>query len=286
MKNKVLILLSLIFSISILVGYSQDSISKKQIRKENRIENRVDFKQNYKRFTIKAGFVHADLTTRISFELADDLLSANLGLENNLGFPDRQSFFNGSFYFQATPRSGVYANYYGINRQKTDVLKKDIIFLRDTIKAGIKTTAYFNTQVFSAGYMLTILQDRSVFLGAYLNLYFMNIGSGIRSDIGDIDLKFGLTAPLPNFGLLMNFNITKWFYLDGAIGFFTLNTQDFGGGIFNLAGAMIFKPVHWFGISLSYQIFDIDVFFLADGIRTNVDYTFKGPSIGMSFTFK
>ena len=285
MKKTFAILFSIVFLTAVLEGYSQDSISKKQIRKENRIEKRIYFRQNYQRFAIKAGYVFASLTTRVTFDLADDLLSARLGLERNLGFPDRQAFFNGSFYFQATPRSGIYANYYGINRQSTDALKQDIIFLRDTIPAGTKTTAYFNTHVLSAGYMLTVLQDQRVFLGAYLNLYFMNVSSGIRSDIGDVNLKFGLTAPLPNFGLLMNFKIAKWFYLDGAIGFFALNTQDFGGGIYNLTGAMIFRPAKWVGISLSYQIFDIDVHFLADGIRTNVEYNFKRPSIGLSFTF-
>lgn len=284
-------ILLIFFVLSFAIGQdtskaiTKDTISKKEERLIKKDERRLALKNSHARFAIKAGFVFASLETKASFLVPNTILSANISLEENFGLADYQTFFTASFIYRATPRSGIYADYYSINRGETKITDQDYIFLNDTIPAGLETHGYFNTRVLSAGYLLSLLQDPHSFLGAYFNLYFMNIETGVRSDIGNIDLKTGITAPLPNFGLVAAFSLTKWLSLDGNIGFFSLNTDSFGGNIYSVKASAIFKPIRWMGISVSYQEFDVKVFFISNDIETKIEYNFRGPAVGLSFIF-
>lgn len=113
----------------------------------------------------------------------------------------------------------------------------------------------------------------------------MFLESGVKSDIGSINANVKMAAPLPNFGLLASFRLTKWLNMNGGVGFFSLNTKDFGGSLYNFDISLMTKPVRWLGISLSYQEFDVRVLFPSDEINTVVDYNFRGPALGLSFIF-
>lgn len=259
----------------------KDSLSKKELRHEHR----KAFRENNKQIFFSFSTVYADLNTRASFDFLDGFLTANVGLENNLGLPNKKSFFTGSLMYRITPSSGVYAHYYGINRAEAYVTKEDIVFLGDTIPAGSEARAYFNTQVVSAGYLLSLLKDPNAFLGAYFNIYLMSLGTGVSSDLGNIDAKVYLTAPLPNFGILADFRLKDWLYLGGNIGFFSIYLDDFGGSLYNLSARLTFKPAHWLGLHVSYQEFDIRVEFPFEGIQTAIDYNFRGPAVGLNLMF-
>jgi len=258
-----------------------DSLSRKQDR-ELKI---AEMKQSHSRLFVNISYVYAKLNTTASFELPSGLLTAKLGLEENLGLPNVRTFFTGSFIYRITPGSGIYLHYYGINRKKNWELDEDIIFLNDTIHVGIQSTAYFNTQVISAGYLFAILKDPQAFLGAYLNVYVMMLNTGIKSNVGDIDLSVRMTAPLPNFGLVAMFKLTNWLNLDADIGFFSLQTKTFGGTIYNLNISLLFQATRWLGFNMSYQEFDVSVFFPSNKINTIVNYNFRGPALGVKVNF-
>lgn len=258
-----------------------DSLSHKQIKKLRRDE----FKKTQERYFFKLGAVNARLATEVSFELVDGFLTAKLGLEDNLGLPSKRTFFTGTFVHRFTPASGLYVQYYGINRAETYSTDKDIIFQQDTIPAGTMGMTYFNTQVISTGYLLTLKQDLNAYLGAYFNIYLMWLDTGVKSDLGSINAKVKYAAPLPNFGLVAMFKLKKWLDLDANVGFFSLKLNDFDGTLYDFSARLVFKPARWLGISLSYQEFDIRVSFPYEDINTTVDYNFRGPAVGVNFSF-
>ncbi len=266
-------------------GLSKDTLKAEKWRKAERDKEKLDLRHSHNRFTIKLNNVYASLDTKVTFQLANGIFNVSLGLEENLGLPGQKYFFMGNFSYRITPRSGIYALYYGINREESHVTSQDLYFNNDTIAAGLDVISFFNTQVISAGYLLSILKNPDAFLGAYFNIYFMMLETGIRSNRNSIDEQVGLLAPLPNFGLLIGFKLNKWLYLDGTIGFFSLKTKDFGGALYNFGISLVFKPAHWLGLNLSYQEFDVNVFFVSNKINTVVDYNFRGPSIGATFIF-
>ncbi len=267
------------------IEISKDTLKTKEIRKAKKEKEKLELRHSHSRFTIKMDYVYANLDTKATFQINDGIFSVSLGLEDNFGLPGQKNFFTGSFSYRITPRSGIYALYYGINRQEVHIADQDYYFLDDTIPAGTSITSFFNTQVISAGYLLSILKNPDAYLGAYFNIYFMVLETGVYSNSKAIDANVELLAPLPNFGLLVAFRLTNWMYLDGSIGFFSLQTKDFGGAIHNYNVSLVFKPIHWLGINLSYKQFDVNVNFLSNNIETVIDYNFRGPSLGLSFTF-
>ncbi len=269
-----------------------DTISKKEQKKENKEERKVILKESRQRFRIKGTSFFANLNTTLSFQLPPNgHLSANISLEDDFGLEDRRSFFVGAFLYFITPRSGLYAQYYNITRQNVHVTKKEYTFLDHTIPVGSEITAYFNTRVLSVGYLLTILRDSNVFLGAYFSVYFMDIGAGVYTSESIINENINFVAPLPNFGVIANFKLYPWLFFDANLGFFSISLEDipFGASIYNVSVALVFKPTKWLGISTSYEMFDVNIdtaFDVASSeIPTNIEYHFKGPALGLLFSF-
>ena len=122
-------------------------------------------------------------------------------------------------------------------------------------------------------------------MGTYFSIYYLALETGIQSDISNINEQIKYSAPLPNFGLVALFNLKKWLSLDANLGFFSLRTKDLEGTLYDFSGKLVFKPAKWFGINLSYQVFDIRVIFPFENVNTTVDYNFRGPAVGVNFDF-
>jgi len=268
-----------------LLAPPKDNDTTRRLRKEQREQEKSNLRYSHKRGFIKAAIVFAKLQTTGSFSGQNALISANISLENNLGLPDKSTFFTGSIMYRFTPRSGLYAEYYGLNRGVSHTTTEELIFMRDTIPAGTAGNAFFNTQVLSIGYLLSILRDPDAFLGVYFNAYGILIETGFSVDHSEINPNFKFIAPLPSFGIVALFRLTKWLQLHGDVGFFNLQISTFGGSMYSFDVALDFKPTRWLGITISYQEFDVNVYIPSDEINTTIDYNFRGPAIGLSFVF-
>lgn len=298
--NKIIFLVLFIFGTNFVFAQNSknvenkdiDTISRKETRKETRIDKKVALKASNERFKITGTSVFANLSTTVSFQLPPNgNLSANISLEDDFGLDNRKSFFVGSALFFITPRSGLYAQYYNIARQNSYITTEDHTFLDQTVPKGSEITAFFDTRVISLGYLLTVLRDSRVFLGAYFNIYFMDIGTGVSTGADIIDEDISFVAPLPNFGIIANFELTHWLFFHANIGFFSISLEDipFGAGIYNISTGLVFKPTKWLGINMNYEMFDVNIDTAFDigssEIPTNIEYHFKGPALGLTFEF-
>ena len=149
---------------------SQDSLKKSETHKEkkaNRKEKKKadiqTMKDLHSRFILSLNSVFASLDTRVTFKGPNNILNLSLGLEDNLGLPSNRIFIAASFMYRITPRSGLYLEYYGINRKETHTTTEEFYWKEDTIEIGSSFSAYFDTQVASAGYMLSALKDPDAF---------------------------------------------------------------------------------------------------------------------------
>lgn len=258
--------------------HKEKKVEKKALRKQER----KDLNQH---FRIGLVGTYASLNSLVRFEGPFGLLSSQIDFERHLGLEDRKSIFSASFLYRITPRSGLYAAYYGLNRDVQYALEDDIIFLDDTIKKGIAIGGYFNTQVFSIGYLLSLIKSEKSYLGAYFNVYVINIGAGVYSEVFELDRSTGVLAPLPNFGLLAVFELKKWLSISGGVGMFFLNAEGLNGS-FNDAHILVeFSPAKWVGISVGYYLFDVRVGWPVEEFRAYAEYNFSGPSLGLSFRF-
>ena len=265
--------------------YVPDTTLTHHERKAAKKEFLIEQLAHSKRLIIKADFLFADLETNLTFHFPKNILSANIGLESNLGLPDKRMFFVGSVLYRFSPSSGIYAQYYGINRETSGTTDQDYIFLGDTIQAGTKHTTFFNTQVISVGYILSIMQHQKAYLGVYFNVYLMAIKTGIRAETTQKTAELEGLLPLPNFGIVGSVELKKWLGIGGDVGFFGISTKSFGGHVTSFAFEVTFKPIHWLGIDVKYQTFDINVNFPEESSDVNIEYKFHGPALGLTLMF-
>ena len=112
----------------------------------------------------------------------------------------------------------------------------------DTLRAGVLVSPYFNTNVFSVGYLLSILKEEKAFLGAYFNVYVMKLNMGIGFEVFDFDEKVEFFAPLPNFGLAIAFELTPWLNFSGNMGLFFANIEGYPGSIHDISASLSLVP--------------------------------------------
>jgi hypothetical protein len=222
----------------------------------------------------------------MDFNISGTVFHAVVGLENNLKLPDNSVIASGSFFWRFTPGSGLYINYYGLNRQVSHTTGHDLPWGGDTIPAGTDYNFFFNTQVISAGYVFSILKSPQAYLGAYFNVYMMLIRTGFTGENLQLtDASLNATVPLPNVGLITLFRLTHWLELSGNIGVFTLYTDALGGYIQDIKLALVFKVTPWMAFSASYKKFFVHALFPRTAVNTVVEYDFKGPAAGIVFKF-
>jgi hypothetical protein len=243
--------------------------NKKKIRKESR----------------KLYGTDAFINSSARFEGPNSILSVNIDLEEHLGLRSEKMIYYGTFVYRFTPRSGINAMYYSLNRNTDRILKEDIIFLGDTIPKGIVVSAYMNTSIISIGYLFSIIADENSFFGAFVNVYLANIKVGISSDVFEVKRSTQYYAATPNFGLLASFKLKQWMSISGGIGFFFLDTEDWSAAFQDLQITADFFPVKWLGLSVGYQAFDIRGTFQENKYTAHLNYSIKGPAFGIKFRF-
>ncbi len=264
----------------------QQKAEKKSGRKAKRDISREELRRTHSRFFLEGSVVYAFLDTKLDFNVPGSMIHAVISLENNLHLPDKRPFFSGSLLWRFTPSSGLYINYYGLNRSESYSTRHDIPWQGDTIPAGTNYDLYFNTHVFSLGYVFSILKDPHAFLGAYFNVYVMLVKTGLRGEnLILTNPSLNTTLPLPNLGVLMKFDLTSWLAVSGNAGVFSLYTPSLGGYVQDYKISFSFRVISWLSLSISYERFSVHAIFPRTDINTVVDYDFHGPSAGIVIKF-
>jgi hypothetical protein len=288
-KNEILLLVC-ILSLSFpaysqsenIIDISDTTLTKKEIRKSDRVKERKLLKPHV---FISAMATYAKLHSQVSFEHSSNLFRAQIDLEDHLGLESTQWFFSYSLIYRITPSSGVFSMYYGLHRANQTTLEEDVVFEGDTLKAGTLISPYFNTNVFSLGYLLSILKEEKAFLGVYFNVYVMKINTGISSEVFEFDEKVDFFAPLPNFGLAMAFELQPWLNFSGNIGLFFANIEGYTGAIHDISASLSFSPTPWLGLNVGFNVFDVLLEIPDDDFKTIIEYNFSGPSLGLTLRF-
>ncbi|MCX2743844.1 hypothetical protein OO013_08205 [Mangrovivirga sp. M17] len=135
MFNIIILYISLLFFVSatVLQAQQDSTVHSNLTKKEIRNLKRKQFKQDGERLFLRLNNVFANLNTTFSFNKENSIVSIKYGLEDNLGLASNRSFLNTIFYYRFTPRSGIIAQYYGINRSRSSISKSEIVFLSDTL---------------------------------------------------------------------------------------------------------------------------------------------------------
>jgi hypothetical protein len=248
-------------------------------------ENDLTEREKQPRFNITTVGIFAFLNTNLRFETPNGLLGVQINMEENLGLDRREFMFVGSFIFNIKKRHYLYGLYYNLPRRSEKVLEQDIEFDTLFIPAGTGIRGYFNTAVYSLGYMYQALKEERSELGFYMNFYTLTVASGVKSDLGNLNENFRITAPLPNLGLMFKYQLGNRFFLSGNYGFFFLKIGNYKGSINNLSLNINYQIAKWLKMGAGYYVFNLNIEASEKYFSGIIDYTYQGPFIGTSFLF-
>lgn len=254
------------------VAQSNDSTSTDQTTKQQR-------------FHVSVNGVYAILETNIRFESTNGLLGVKINLEDNLGLEKYRIMPMFTATFNIKNRHNIFGMYYGIPRDSYYQTKRDFEFKGEMISAGTEIYSYYNTNVFSLGYMYDAIRDSRSHLGLFVNLYILTLNTGVSSNREPINQSFRVTAPLPNFGAQAFYKLHKRFGLSGLFSIFFLSVGDFSGAIHNIGGELDFYLTRWLELGLGYYLFDLNIEAETPQFTGIFDYTYQGPYLSIGFRF-
>ncbi len=198
--------------------------------------------------------------------------------------------------FSDNRRHRVDLSWFAFRRSGDRVITEDIT-IEDPdgnpidINAGQTVSSHFNLDIYELAYSYSFFQDDRVDLAVSAGAFIMPIDFGLKvAGVVDEEGSQKFTAPLPAFGLRMDFALTpKWFIRSGAK-FFYLEYESFKGRLIEVKGALEYLPWKHFGVGLGFDTFGMTL--SAEGedypeidLRGSLEFKYTGLQLYLKYFF-
>jgi len=248
-------------------------------------ENPASHDTPWEKFSLDLGGFIANTSTDISLGSG---LGVTVSVEDLLGLDSTESVARAGFFWRFTDnrRHRFDFDWFAFRRDGSTTIGQDFPIKDEdgneiTIPAGSQVTSKFNFDIYRAGYSYSFFQDDRIDLAFSVGLYVMPIEFGLNAaGVINVDDTVRFTAPLPTFGLRMDFAITPKWFIRTNVEVFYLEIQEFTGTIYESGAALEYIPWKHLGFGLGFNTFSLDI--EADG----EDYPgidFKGE-LGFRYT--
>ena len=261
-----------------------DKISKKDKKAERK---RLD--KEYiegRRWRIASSFINASLDSYIQFEGPDGVLGAKLSLEDFLGFEKNMVIPKFDFQYSFNRHSSLYAEYYNIARSSSHNIDEDFDWGDIEVPEDVgNVDVFFNTQIWSFGYMYSFINKPDAELSFFANIFIMGVNTGLDVENRNIHDRFRITAPLPSIGYRFSYEILPKVRFGGTHTFFFLQIGDYGGTINNIKLNLDYRALKWLSAGASYSKFDLEIASEARVFKGLINYSYQGPGLYLMFLF-
>lgn len=237
------------------------------------------------RFHIKVNGIYAILETNIRFESTNGIMGAKINFEDQLGMDKYRLMPMFTATFNIKNRHNLFGMYYGLPRDSYFKTKREFEFNDKIFEVGTEIFSYFNTNVYSLGYMYDAVRDSRSHLGLFVNFYILTIGTGVSASSGLVNENFDVTAPLPNLGAQAFYKLNKRMGFSGIFSIFFLSVGDYSGAIHTLGGELDFYLTRWLELGLGYYLFDLNIEAETPQFTGIFDYIYQGPYLSLGFRF-
>jgi hypothetical protein len=192
--------------------------------------------------------------------------SATLGagvivdVEDALGMESSMSVFRADalYRFGTNRRHQVDFTYYDFRRDATEKIGRVIDWGDNTYPIGTTVDSFFNVRVFRGSYSYALFQDDRFRIGASFGLYVLPIDMGIRAD-GIGAEEEDITAPLPVFGIKIDFALTPKLFLKQSFDAFYLEYKNFKGSIVSATLALEYNVWKNVGLGIGVDTFRLKI---------------------------
>lgn len=286
-KKEIILLILLMISSQVSAWENENKLTDDSIRTEKKVKKIHEKPWTVHRFNFKAGgfFPINNTTIRVDGKRGHgtDIDLEKFGMPRHT--PTLLFGFNGRF----GNHNRVDFNYYRLHRHAEKTLEKEIDFGEHTYPIDANVYGYFNTDVYRVSYGYSFFSNKKFDIGANIGFHVLAFDLGMSTTGNTLELSyeddFGITAPLPNFGIWGTYAISSKFAITTEVDYLSVKIDNIKGKIIATDIAMQYKLLEHFNVNLGYTGLWVNVDASKKGFEGDLSWGYSGPSVGIVYHF-
>ena len=218
----------------------------------------------WEKFSLSGGYFIANSDTDLSLGSG---LGVTVSVEDLLGLDTANNVFriDGSWRFTDNRRHKFDFTWFSFRRDGSKTVGQDFTIEDEDgnpteILAGTLVESKFNLDIYRGRYSYSFFQDDRMDLAFSIGVYVMPIEIGLNATgLINVDETARFTAPLPSFGLRMDFAITPEWFVRSNFEIFYVEIEDFTGTLYESNVAIEYIPWKHLGFGLALNVFDLGI---------------------------
>lgn len=116
-------------------------------------------------------------------------------------------------YFRFTPRHRIDFGWYSLERKGETAIRKDITFGDRTFSVGTPLESRIETTIRKLAYTWSFVHGERLELGASVGVHYPEFAMRLETAVGSVSEEESFDAPLPVWGLLVDYSFTERWHL-------------------------------------------------------------------------
>ncbi|MDR2921304.1 MAG: hypothetical protein LBV72_18315 [Tannerella sp.] len=263
------------------------NVSEDSIRTEKKVKKVHEKPWTVHRFNFKAGGFFPINNTSIRVDGARGN-GTDIDLEK-FGMPRHTPTFIFGFNGRFGNHHRVDFNYYRLHRHADRKLEKELDFGEHTYPVNADVYAYFNTDVYRVSYGYAFFSNKKFDVGANIGFHVLRFDLGMSTTGKTLELSyeddFGITAPLPNFGLWGTYAISSKFAITAEVDYLAVKIGDIKGRIIATDIALQYGFLKHFNVNVGYTGLWVNVEASKKRFEGDLSWGYNGPSVAIVYHF-
>jgi len=239
------------------------------------------------RFLFSAGaFVpEKNLKVRVDGKLP----TLDVDFDERLGLSSEETTGSGELRWRFGEKWSVSGQYFKTKDSATVTLTEDISWEDYVLKVGSNVGAGVEFSVARVFFGREFSSGQKHEFGLGFGLHWLEIGAFVEGEFFLNDESTGFRresvsadAPLPNIGGWYWYALSPRWMLTTRLDWFGASIGDYSGNLWNANAGVSFQAWRNVGISLSYQLFNLDVDIDKSDWHGGVDLTYDGPFLAIN----
>jgi hypothetical protein len=203
-----------------------------------------------------------------SFEASVRVNSKTLGLgsyvslENAFELPTTQNVFRIEAYFRISKHHRIRAGYYGLSRDGSSVLERELRIGENVYPIGSVAIAEEKFNLFKLIYAYSIVNNEEIESGASVGISIMRYFLDSKREILGFENKtdVDITLPIPVLGLHTIYHLWKKFDALFYLNFFSVKIDIYDGLLLDTGLGIQYFVIDQVALGLGFNVFKLDVF--------------------------
>jgi len=253
------------------------------------IKSKRDVPWFVERYKISAGFFEGLNNTSVKVGTDSGKIGTAIDFEDNLGFTKYSPSFFADIQWRSTSRSRFALSYYNLRRNANYRLRESIDFGDNTYQVNADVYAYFNTSIYRFSYGYAFFSKSKFELGLLIGTHIIGAKAGIKLNTNIVSAQinddFGVTAPLPDFGIWGGCELSNRFAIIGEIDYLAIKINTINGRILGYNLSLIYKPLKNLNLTIGSTGLNLKVDAYSDNLNGHLKWGNNGVFLKATYSF-